>query len=355
MKLKTLAVAVVILAVLSAAAYWANRSPAAAPSDSRIGQPLVATSIAGDIARIRVTDQGKSVEAVRQPDGTWRVPSYYDFPADFSKVSTLVSDATSAKIDRLVTTNPDRIARLGFGGSSIAFLDATGRTLAAVDLGRNADTGGRFVRFGPEPKAYLASFNSYLDAEPKDWADPNLMNLKGDDVAKIEIPFDQGPPVVVARTKADQPWTSASTPSGEQVSADKISGLLSSLDSLHFTDTADPSAATVVAARAHERVFKLTTFDGKTTVVALGRKPEETKPAPAAAKPAEAKKDAQAPAPPPPETIPAGPVYVFFASPDPSAPINALMARRAFQIDDYVFTSLPQKAAELFEAAPSKK
>jgi hypothetical protein len=32
--------------------------------------------------------------------------------------------------------------------------------------------------------------------------------------------------------------------------------------------------------------------------------------------------------------------------------VNALMVKRAFQIAEYTFTGLPQKADELFEAAP---
>ncbi|HEX3729169.1 MAG TPA: DUF4340 domain-containing protein [Opitutaceae bacterium] len=363
MKLKTLAVAVAILAVLAVAAAWFNRTPPPPAADSRVGQPLADPGLASKIARLRVSDQGKTVELVRQPDATWRVPGYYDFPADFSKVSSLVSDLTAAKIQRLVTTNPERIARLGFDGTRLEFLDGSGQALWTVTLGRNADTGGRFVRFGAEPKAYLADLNSSIDAEPKDWADSALTNLKADDIAKVEIGFEGEPAVTASRTKAGEPWTAPHTPAGQQVSADKISSLLNSLDSLRFTDTADPKDPQADAARQHERTFRLTTFGGQTTTVALGRKPEEKKPAPKAA-PAKAETpaaDKSAAAPPPPpaeETIPAGPVYASVTPADAKSPLNALMAKRAFQIDDYLFTGLPQKAADLYEpapAAPAKK
>jgi hypothetical protein len=52
------------------------------------------------------------------------------------------------------------------------------------------------------------------------------------------------------------------------------------------------------------------------------------------------------------ETIPAGPVFVNITHSDGSASVNALMQKRAFQISDYTFTSLPQKSDELFEPAP---
>jgi hypothetical protein len=98
----------------------------------------------------------------------------------------------------------------------------------------------------------------------------------------------------------------------------------------------------------------------------LGRKPEEKKlkpPAPASAKPAKAKskapldtaKGTPAPTPKAPEpeyeTIPAGPVFVWVTSSEAKAPVNALMRKRAFQIDDYIFTGLPENPADFFEAA----
>ncbi|WP_339940065.1 DUF1800 family protein, partial [Undibacterium luofuense] len=42
----------------------------------------------------------------RQADGTWRVPSYFDFPADFAKLSGFVGSLTDTKLQRLVTSNP---------------------------------------------------------------------------------------------------------------------------------------------------------------------------------------------------------------------------------------------------------
>ena len=48
------------------------------------------------------------------------------------------------------------------------------------------------------------------------------------------------------------------------------------------------------------------------------------------------------------------PVFAVVSSSDPHAAINELMKRRAFEVDDYTFTKLPQKPAELFEAAKKK-
>jgi hypothetical protein len=376
MKLKTLIVTVVVLAAASLAVFFLRRPATPVSSDPRVGQPLVSDATLNAAAKIVLSDQGKTVTLARQSDGTWRVPAYHDLPADFSKLSRFIDDLAAAKVTRVVTRNPERIARLEFKDTKLRFSDAAGKSLWSVTLGKNADSGGRFLRFDDQPTAYLASFSAWLDAEPKNWADSQLLKLKADDIAKIEIGFADGAPVLVSRQKKDAAWTAAKTPDGQQVNPAKITALLSSLDALRFTDTTATDDAKATAAKAHERTFKLTTFAGQTVTVALGRQPEEKKlkPAPAGAKsgPAalgtaadlekkETPEKSGSPTPPakPPlpefETIPAGPVFAFIKSSDAAAPINALMAKRAFQISDYTFTSLPQKSADLFEPAPKPK
>lgn len=378
MKLKTLIVSIVVLAALAVVAYIAQRPSAPVSSDSRVNQPLVERAAVEKAAKLRISDAGKTVEVV-QANGAWRVPSYYDMPADFSKLSSFIGSLTDAKLQRLVTTNPDRLSRLEFKDTKIELLDSADKPIWSATLGKNAESGGgRYVKFGDEKKAYQANLNAWLDTEPKNWANAELLNVKPDDVAKVEIPFAEGGPITVSRAKKEDPWTADKTPENQKVKADKVAAVLGSIGNIRFSDTSNPDDANAAAAKANLRAFKLTTFDGKTTTVALGRKPEEKKLKPPTAtadgksgpgalgsvadltkkeekkdeaKPGEEKKDDK-PLAPEFETIPAGPVYVFITSSDASAPVNALMQKRAFQISDYTFTGLPQKAEELFEPAP---
>ena len=365
MRLKTILVSVLVLLALSVVAYIARR-PAPPPSaDPRINQALVDRAVVEKAAKLRFTDAGKTVELTRQTDGTWRVPSYYDLPADFSKLSGFIGNLTDAKIQRLVTSNAERIGRLEFKDTKIELLDADGKALFSVILGKSPETGGgRFIRFGEEQKAYLANLNAWLDTESKNWANAELINLKADDIAKVEIPFAEGGPITVSRAKKEDPWTADKTPAGQRVKADKISSVLSSLGTIRFSDTTAPDDAGVAVAKANLRTFKVTTFDNKTVTIAMGRKPEEKKLKPVApaadgksgpaalGSVADLTKKDDKPLAPEFETIPAGPVFTFISNSDASAPVNALMQKRAYQISDYTFTGLPQKSDELFEAAP---
>jgi hypothetical protein len=380
MKLKTLIVAILVLLGLSLVVYIARRPSAPVTTDARINKPLVDRAVIEKATKLRISDAGKTVELTRQPDGTWRDTSYYDMPADFSKLSGLVGNLTDAKLQRLVTTNAERMTRLEFKDTKIELFDAADKPLLSVTLGKNAEVGGgRYLRFGDEQKAYQANLNAWLDTEAKNWANAELINLKPDDVAKIEIPFAEGGPVVVSRAKKEDPWTAEKTPANQKIKTDKVASVLSSVGNIRFSETTPLDDANATAAKANLRTFKLTTFDNKTVTVAMGRKPEEKKlKAPAATtdgksgpaalgsvadltkkaekkegetKTGEEKKDDK-PLAPEFDTIPAGPVFVFITHSDPSATVNALMQKRAFQISDYTFTGLPQKADELFEAAP---
>lgn len=364
MKLRTLFITVVVLAVLSVAAYLANRPEPAPAADPRVGKPVLDADTAAKAAELSISDQGKKVELARSGDGTWRVVSYYDLPADFEKISRFVQDLNEAKIDRFVTSSPDRLSRLEFKDSKISLGDASGKPFWSLTLGKNADNGnGRFIRYDDEPKAFFSGLHVWLDTDAKGWANAQLVSLKPDEVAKIEISFDGAPPVVATRAKKDGAWTAEGASPGKKLNTEQVTQLLSTLTSLRFSDSVDPKDPAAAEAAKHMRTFKLTGFDGKTLTIEMGRKPEEKKLKPPTPEKKEAigpignatevKPEAK-PITPEFETIPAGPVFVVVTSSDPRAPINELMKRRAFETDDYTFTRLPQKPDDILQPEKAK-
>lgn len=364
MKPKTLLIVVALLAVLSAAAWFFNR-PATPPSlaDTRIGRPLLSAADAEKAARVRVSEKGKTVELSRDGDAGWRVDSYHGLPADFSKLATLVKALASTDVERLVTSAPDRIRRLEFADTSVAVLDANGKTLLALVLGKDAESGGgRYLRFGEENKAYLARFTAWLDAEPKNWADAALVKFAPADIAKVSIAFASGDPVVVSRPSAGAPFASEKTPDGKRLKSDTVTGLLSTLSGLRFTETSALDDPKAVGARAAARAVTLTTFDGKTLAFALGRQPERTvakdqavKADPKSLLDPAAKPEPAALVGPVTEKLPPGPAFAFITHSDASNPVNNLMTRRAFQVGEHVLTALPTAADALFEPVPAPK
>lgn len=385
MKLKTLVVVVVILAAVSVGVHFLTRPAKHPPADARVGQPLVARNVIEQARTIGLTENGKAVTLTKAADGNWQVTNYYDFPADFTKLSRLIGDLTTAKLDRLVTQNPERIGALEFKDTGITISDGANKEPWSLTIGKYAEGGGRFVRFGKENKAFLTRLNAYLDVEPKNWADASLLSLKPEDIASVEISFPNGDNLTAKRTRKEDPFASAEAPTGKRLKNESITSLISSAGSIRFSDTSDLTDPNAVAAREHSRNVRFTTFDGKTIDVTLGRKPEQK-----IVKAPEAKKDGStgpaalgsvadlaktddkskssasadaghkadekggpAKAAETTETIPAGPVFVVVKSSDSAAPVNALMKKRAFQVYESAFTSLPASEPDMFEDAPA--
>ena len=369
--MKPLFLIVAVLAALSVVAYVLQRTPPAARPDARIGRPVLDPAVLDTVARIELTDQGKRV-ALAKSGAAWVVSSFHDLPADFAKLTRLIDDLSRATISRLVTREPAVLGRLGFKDSAITLVDAAGRAVWKLAVGRDAEGGGRFVRYDNEPKGFLANLSVSLDTEPKNWADMQLMNLKADDLAAVAVGLPDGTTFRATRAKKDAAWVTENAPAGQRLNLDRLTSLLGSLTNLRFEDTADPGDAGVVGARQHLRAIALTTFGHETITIQLGRVPEAPKPepqkpeargpgapeiaaranasaaAPGGPRPAAPDNPGLPPAPPPPR-----PVYAFITSSNPGAPVNAMMKRRAFQVFDWIENGLPQKPTDLFEPIPS--
>jgi len=369
MKLKHILIVVAVLAALSGASLVLNRkAPPADEADPRVNQPLVAADIVNQAVGVRISESGKTVLLKKSGEG-WVVTSYHDLPVDFQKLARFVQDFATAKIERFVTANPQRLAGLEFKDTKIALLDAADHPLAEITLGKNAEGGGHFLHFGDEPKAYLAPVNAWLDTDPKNWADAALTHFSADDIAKVSLTFAEGDPVVLSRPKKGDAFTTDALPAGQQLKTATVNSLLSSLGNLRFTDTADLSDPKAAAAHAHSRTATLTTFEGKTITVVLGREPEhvvatDPDPKPEGGGPAAvvdsmiAKGGAASEGPakvvggPVTKTVPAGPVFAVVATSDATDTVNAAMKKRSFEVADYVFTGLPAKPGDFFEPVP---
>lgn len=384
MKLKPLLAVVALLAVLSAAVYSVSRPAKPTGVDPRLGQPLLTAASIDQASVLTLTENGRTVTLSKASAGGWIVQEYHGFPADFTKLSRLVSDLVGAKVERLVSQNPERIKGFNLGDARITLNDSSGKAVWSLDLGKNAEGGGRLVRYDTETKAYLSRLSVFLDTDAKNWADAALLSLKSDDIAHVELSFAGAAPVVASRAKKEDPFAAADAPAGQQLSRAKIDSLLSTIGTLRFSDTSDLAEPNAVAAKANARTLTVKTFDGRSYTVAIGRKPEQkivkapepgkagaTGPAALGsladlAKPAAPNTGTAASSSAPSEsagpaavagstteTIPAGPVYAFVTASDDAAPVNQLMAKRSFQVFESTFTTLPQTRADLFEPAPA--
>jgi hypothetical protein len=398
MKLKPLALVVGILGLSAGLVYWRNSTTDERPSDPREGKPVVAVDAIKDLRTLRLVAGDQSVTLVTDKDGQqWTVPDYYGMPVDFDKLVSLVESLRKASIKRLVTARSDRLERLEFKGDLIELRGAESKPVATIHLGKNNESGGRFVKIGDEKKAYLADLDLWLDAVPKNWARSQLVDFKPDSIASVELRFADGSSMTAKHAADTGGWTAEGLPEGKEIKVSAIDSLLSQLSGLRFTDTTETTVADAVAAKAHSQSMVITLKDGTAYTLALGRRPAE-KPAPEksatadtneqgaaatkgaitavtppvtvgadgkpvvvtlpppvpAVSPTSGVETAAAATPAPEATpAPAGPVYAFISANREADPINALMAKRSFQVGEWVLNSLPANREALLQDKPA--
>lgn len=342
MNLRPLLLSVAVLAPLAAAVWWWQRpTPPPSLNDPRVGQRLAEPESLARASRVELRLGGATVAFARSADQRWAVEGSPALPADLSKLSRLASDLVAARIERLVTANPDRIASLGLDETSVAYLDEAGSAILRLDLGRTADGGGRFLRHDGESRAYLARLSTHLDPAPDAWRDTALLpGLKAADLASIRITFpDTNETLVASRASAGEAWTAQNLPEGRRLKSSAIDGHASTLAGLRYTAVApriDPDAA---AARVFPRPVVLSTFDGREIRLEFQRVPAPP------ARPADAE---QFPAPAPARR----PVYVEITDGAGDALLAAAGRTHAFEIAEWILNGLPAKLDDLLEDTP---
>lgn len=351
MNLKTLYASAGILAVLAAIVYFVKTRDTAPLDDPRIGQPLVHPPSLRSAMKIALDGGDQQLTVARDSENSqWLLAERANLPVDMAKLSRAIQSVTESKLERLVTSKPERFEELGFAGESIAFLDAGGAVIAKVEVGRPTESGKQLVRLNDEDKAFLASQEISLDGDPDAWLAKSLLTFDRDATRSVEIAFANGDTLAAARDSADAEWQAAAAlPEGKILDSAALARAVNRFAALTFTQTAALDSEDVEQARAHSHSYEIALADGPTYTVRIGRRPERTaEPQP----PAEGEtEDAEAEAPEP-ETVPAGPVYAFIESSDASAPINGYMKAYAFEVSAYTFTSLPADLAALLKDAP---
>ncbi len=383
MKLKPLSLLVASLGVVAGFVYWQNHQPVADPAaDPRVGRPLVAPDTLAALRGLHLVSNNQSITLAADAEGrNWTVPDYHGLPVDFDKLVGFVNALRDAKVARFVSARPDRLERLGFAGDRVELRGPDAQPLLTLHLGKNAETGGRFLKLDDEAKAYLVDLSAWLDTTAKSWARSQLLDVKAADIATVELRFADGSSLVATRNADATGWTAENLPEGKELDGTKLDSLVSQLASLRFTDTAEPTAPDAVAAKEHAQTVVVTTKDGTGYTIALGRRPApptefsaipktgETPTAPitATTPPITIGEDGQpqvvelpkteaelaAVTPPPPEPPKPGPVFAFITGNREGDTVNALMQRRSFQIGEWILSSLPTDRAAVLQDKPT--
>ena len=254
------------IAVIALAVWVSSRDQS---GESSVAGTLVLPGLRGalnQVTQVRITKTGKTRTTLNRSASDWIVGER-GYPADSGKLRKLLIDLASLKAVQRKTRIASNYPVLG-----VQNVDSPGATGARLDIvspgktwslivGHSADSHNVYVRVVHSARSLLASPLILVNADPKLWLDPAILDITQDRLSEIEEHPAKGPAFSVSRAKKTQAdFTVQGVPRGRKLTgADAADSMGSALSNLTLTDlrkTTPPPSGTDLS----HAVFK--TFDG---------------------------------------------------------------------------------------------
>jgi Domain of unknown function (DUF4340) len=258
------------IVVIASAVWMSSRSQGGA--DSIAGARVLPglESSLNDITEVRITKADKTQATLDRKATDWLVGER-GYPADSGKLRKLLLDLGSLQAVERKTSLARNYQVLGV--ESVTHPKATGARIDIVTSGRtwslivgnSMDGNDCYVRVADSAQSLLASPQIIVDADPKLWLDPTVLDIAQSRVSEIdERPAQgvgKGPGFSASRdNKTQADFTVHGIPRGRELSgADAGDSMGSALSALTLTDVSKAAAPPNGAGLSHA-VFK--TFDG---------------------------------------------------------------------------------------------
>jgi hypothetical protein len=257
-----------VLALGTAFPAWVPMQSAAVKDADRTGETLNRTGKdvpAEQVAGLRVVTWDDSAGApkvfeVTRTQGSWLIPSHYNYPADGgSRVGKTSGGVRNIARGRLVTRDSKQYEDLGVvdplaedaklkgRGKRVVLKDATGGVLVDLIIGKSVpDSDGLvFVRDAEDPAVYTAKVEGDISTRFVDWVETDLLKLKSEDIRSISVAdysvneqnasLEERSLSKFTRAAGATEWTSPQTPDGKRVLKDTVDKILSQATSLRLT------------------------------------------------------------------------------------------------------------------------
>ncbi|HUA24014.1 MAG TPA: DUF4340 domain-containing protein [Steroidobacteraceae bacterium] len=219
-----------------------------------------------DITEVRISKADRTETTLDRKATDWIVAER-GYPADSGKLRKLLLDLGSLQAVERKTALARNYAVLGV--QSMTQPKATGARIDIVSAGRtwslivgnSVDDDDCYVRVADSAQSLLASPLIMVDADPKLWLDPTILDIAPSRVSEIDEQPAKGPGFSVSRDKSTQAdFTVRGVPHGRELSgADAADSMGSALSALTLTDVSKAAAPPNGAGLSHA-AFK--TFDG---------------------------------------------------------------------------------------------
>lgn len=238
----------VLAAVSVLATAWALHTSTPTVASDRRGETVVPALLtkANDITGLVVRDSDGTFTVERRDNRFVAADSGY--PVKTDTIRQIVGSSAALAFEESRTADPQRYGDLGLAdpgakdaGKEVTFRTASGDLADFVvgkpDSAAGGPNGGVFIRVKGEAQTFLARGNVRLPASRSEWFVPFDLDIKRNEVTKVEL-TGGGRDGVTAAVKEDKPGTLQLVDVPEKRTAEdfKVSRLASLVDSFTFQD-----------------------------------------------------------------------------------------------------------------------
>lgn len=246
------------------------------------------------VTKVTVDDPDGSSVALAKVDGDWVLPAADNYPADGTRVQTLLDKIGGLQRNGLVATNASSYARLKVADDTyvrkvaLGFGDGSTKTIV---IGSSPNYGSTHVRLDGDPGVYLVRDLSDTDAraDANAWIKQTVTDLAQDDISALELTNANG---TFSFHKVGADWVMDGLGAGESLSPNNVTQMVNDVASLRVHEPIgkeakpeygfdDPAAVITITSKAPAKAGTGAAGTGTSDAAASAATPPA--PAPAAA------------------------------------------------------------------------
>lgn len=236
-KLTILGIMAVVAATLAMVQSRISRQAASVNFGS---SPLVAGLNIESVAAIQVAGQtGQSVKLTRQGDH-FAVADKDNYPADVSKINTLISDCLDIRVTEKITSNPANHADLKVSEETaeyvITFLDADAKPIVSVILSpTDPESNTAHGRLATSDDVYAIQTPRRFAASAMDFVNADLLTVPNPQIESVAVKTPEGS-YVLSATESGTDVTLEKMPDGKQFKGADYKTVFGAFSSVRFDD-----------------------------------------------------------------------------------------------------------------------
>jgi len=227
--------------------------------DGKSGKSAVNTLLLAGIAdqinavsRVEIVTAGNNVVATLvKREGAWQVEQMEGYRADWSKLQSLLTALSQARIVEPKTDKPEFYDRLGVedvmdpNAGSVLVRISIGDQTTGILLGHQAQgRRGQYVRLQNAAVSALVDREFDVPGQTLDWTDSRIIDINASEVAQVEIVHPDSESVLVMRISADQTdFDLAGPPSQREIKSSWAVNSLGSVFSMLNMESVQPESS----------------------------------------------------------------------------------------------------------------